>query len=123
MSKADIPATTNPDWGFWGSFRNCPDQAKAWATAIEAIGAATGCPAWAVRDFLDSPNGRHFADDVTNGLAEGLNLRGAVERAVTRWSGWRIGARLSKLTGIPRGLPYLTGLVCHFQVLGEEEAA
>jgi hypothetical protein len=33
--------------------------------------------------------------------------------------GWRIDRRTEREEGIPRGLPYLTGWVTHFQILDE----
>ncbi len=30
--------------------------------------------------------------------------------------GWRIGRRMERDTGIPRGLPYLTGLVTQMEI-------
>lgn len=56
--------TRNPDWGFFGTIRHHGEAEQAWALAIPAVAAATGCPEDAVRDFLDSHHGRHFADDV-----------------------------------------------------------
>jgi hypothetical protein len=43
-----------------------------------------------VRVFLDSRLGRHFADEVANGLWKGEALESAIEGAITRWMGWRI---------------------------------
>ena len=68
-----------------------------------------------MRDFLDSRHGRHFADDVANGLYAGLSLPEAVDAAVTRWMGWQIGRQTERDSGIPRGLPYLTGFVGHHE--------
>ncbi len=62
-----LPAN-NEEWGFWGTIRQHADATTAWPLAMQAIGAATRCPDWAVRDFLDSRFGRHFADEVTNEL-------------------------------------------------------
>jgi len=79
-TTATLP-TANPDWGFWGAIRHHADQAEAWRLAMQAIGAATACGETAVRDFLDSRFGRHLADDVGNGLSEGMNLAEAVDAA------------------------------------------
>ena len=46
-------------------------------------------------------------------------LEAAIEATIGRWQGWRIGRRNSRDEGIPAGLPYLTGWVTHFGVLGE----
>lgn len=72
-----------------------------------------------MRDFLDSRHGRHFADDVANGLWKGEALAPAIDAAIVRWMGWRIDRRMSRDTGIPQGLPYLTGLVEHYAIMAE----
>ena len=59
---------------------------------------------------------RHFADDVVNGLAAGRELDAAITAAVQRWMGWTIGRRTARETGIPIGLPYLTGFVIHCEI-------
>lgn len=109
--------TNNSEWGFSGTIRHHADQAEAWKLAMVAIQTATGCPDHAVRDFLDSTPGRHFADDVANGLFAGLTLAVATEAAITRWMEWKINRRTSRDTGIPSGLPYLTGFVTHFEIM------
>lgn len=111
-----ILQTANPDWGFFGTIRHHARPVEAWPLAMSAIAAATGCPDAAVRDFLDSRHGRHFADDVANGLFRGLDLSAAIETAVDRWMGWTIGRRTEREYGIPRGLPYLTGFVTHCDI-------
>ena len=108
--------TNNPDWGFFGTIRHHADSAAAWYLAMPGIQTATGCPDAAVRDFLDSTHGRHFADDVANGLFAGQPLAAAIDAAVARWMDWRISRRMSRDTGIPHGLPYLTGFVTHFEI-------
>ena len=111
--------TANEAWGFFGTIRHHADPAEAWPLAMSAIAAATRCPDAAVRDFLDSRHGRHFADDVANGLVAGLTLQGAIDAAVERWMGWTIGRRTERETGIPRGLPYLTGFVTLCEIEAE----
>jgi hypothetical protein len=111
--------TNNEAWGFWGTMRHHAEPDAAWPIAMQAIGTATGCADFAVRDFLDSRDGRHFADDVTNGLVRGLSLSAAIGAAVERWMGWRIGRRLSRATGIPQALPYLLGLVADCEIRSE----
>jgi len=110
-----ILASENEDWGFFATLRGHADQGEAWALAMQAVGRATGFSQEAVRDFLDSRHGRHFADEVANGLHAGLEPAAAIDAAVTRWMGWRIGRQTERDTGIPRGLPYLTGFVGHFE--------
>ena len=50
-----------------------------------AVLAATEGTAEGFRDFLDSRHGRHFADDVHNGVHAGLDLTAAIEAAIARW--------------------------------------
>jgi hypothetical protein len=87
------------------------------------IAEATGADLEAVRAFLDSRHGRHFADDVRNELHAGRPLADAIDAATQRWMGWTIGRHASKQYGIPRGLPYLTGFVVHAGIMAEDEAA
>jgi hypothetical protein len=114
-----IPATRNSGWGFFGTIRNDTDPERAWNIALPAIANATGCAETAVRDFLDSRYGRHFADEVANGLFRGLSLDAAIDAAIARWMGRRIGRRTARETGIPHDLPYLTGFVAHAEIEAE----
>lgn len=121
MTTTILP-TNNEAWGFWGAIgHQTPDRGEAWALATTAIGKATGGAPGAVQDFLDSRQGRHFADDVANELFAGLTLAHAIGAAVDRWMGWRIGERTEREHGIPRDLPYLTGWVMHWAILAETE--
>jgi hypothetical protein len=113
--------TTNPDWGFFGAVHHHADPDQSWALAMRAIGEATGCSEPAVRMFLDSRHGRHFADEVANGLAGVTTPETAIAKAITRWENWRVDRRASRETGIPHGLPLLTGLVVHFEIISEIE--
>ena len=110
-----ILQSENEGWGFFATLHGHADQGEAWALAMQAVGRATGLSQEAVRDFLDSRHGRHFADDVANGLHAGLGLAAAIDTAVTRWMDWRTGRGTERDTGIPRGLPYLTGFVGHHE--------
>ena len=114
---APLP-TNNEGWGFWGTVSRiehpAADVARAWRIASTEIAAATGGSPEGVRDFLDSRDGRHFADDIEGSLCDGVTLPRAIGVAVLRWQGWKIDRKLSRETGIPAGLPYLTGLVNHF---------
>jgi hypothetical protein len=111
---APLP-TRNEDWGFFGTITMLEDSradaGEAWPLAFRAIADATKAEPEAVRAFLDSRHGRHFADEVANGLARNLGLAEAIDAATARWMGWRISRRTSRETGIPAGLPYLTGFV------------
>src|SRR5690606_33487780 len=116
-------ASNNDAWGFWGTMSRIKDTAAdvavAWAIASRAIAQTTGGSPEGVRDFLDSRDGRHFADCVEGGLCDGRTLAGAIDAAIADFEGWRIDRKLSRQTGIPHGLPYLTGLVTHFAIMAE----
>ncbi len=112
-----IPATQNEAWGFWGTMNE--DASTAWPLAMAAIADATGEPLESVRIFLDSSHGRHFADEVRNGLHQGQTLADAIHAATQRWMGWTIGRQTSKQHGIPQGLPYLAGFVIHCAIVEE----
>jgi hypothetical protein len=114
--------SNNEAWGFYGTIRHHAEPVKAWPIAFGAVTDATGCSEIGVRDFLDSRHGRHFADDVANGLYDGIPLQQAVDAAIDRWMNWTINRRTSRETGIPRGLPYLTGWVTHFEIMTEAAA-
>ncbi|MCB5247239.1 MAG: hypothetical protein LHW57_04345 [Candidatus Cloacimonetes bacterium] len=121
MKQHNIPATQNEDWGFWGTM--IEHATTAWPMAMIAISSATGADFDATRAFLDSRHGRHFADDVQNGLFVGKTLQDAIDVATARWMGWTIGRGTSRDTGIPQGLPYLTGFVIHCGISEEQKAA
>ena len=121
MPNTILP-TANIDWGFFSTLGDHADQAEAWNLAMPAIQLVTGCPDTAVRDFLDSTQGRHFADDVANGLFRGLGLAAAIDAAVARWMAWTISRHTARETGIPHGLPYLIGFVTHFEVMADAAA-
>ena len=119
MTTTILP-TTNQPWGFWGTMGHAEaDQSQAWALATTAIAKATEGTPEAVRDFLDSRQGRHFADDVASELFNGRKLAEAVNAAVATWMAWKIDKQTQREYGIPRGLPYLTGWVIHHQLEAE----
>lgn len=70
----------------------------------------------AVRDFLDSRHGRHFADTVCDGLLSGKTLDEAIEAAVDQWQRWTTTRQMQREEGIPAGLPYLTGRVTDIEI-------
>jgi len=116
MANTSIPQTQNREWGFFGTISHHADPERAWDIALAFIAGITGCSPDATRAFLDSRHGRHFADEVSNHLATGQGLASAINAAATTWMGWRINARTAHETGIPRGLPYLTGYVLHAEI-------
>ena len=116
-TSTTIPEATVTDWGFWGSMKE--EAPAAWAIALPAIATITGCEPEAVRAFLDSRHGRHFADEVRNHLLRSKTLAAAIHAAIAQWMGWTIGRLISKQLGIPRGLPYLIGFVVHCEIMQE----
>ena len=122
MTSTTLP-TRNEAWGFFGTMQTASaDPMQAWNAASAMIAAATDASPEGVRDFLDSRHGRHFADDVANGLCTGAPLGAATDAAIDRWMGWRIDRKTSRDEGIPVGLPYLTGWFTYFQILDEMQA-
>jgi hypothetical protein len=111
MSNNAIPMTQNEAWGFWGTMGD--HASVAWPIAMTQVAEVTGEPPESVRAFLDSKQGRHFADSVQDGLASGLAMDAAVAKAIAKWMDWKIGRITARETGIPKGLPYLTGFVIH----------
>ena len=112
-----IPATQNHEWGFWGTMAE--HARTAWPMASKAIHDATDADRHAVRVFLDSRYGRHFADGVNGQMHGGASLTDAIAKTTAEWMGWRITRRMSRETGIPAGLPYLTGLVMNEAITAE----
>ena len=115
MTNSTLP-TANEAWGFYGTCGAFADAQAAWAIAFPAVLAATDGPPEGVRDFLDSRHGRHFADDVHNGLHAGLNLSVAIESAITRWMGRTIDRETAREIAMPKGLPYLKCFVLYFSL-------
>jgi len=120
-NDTNIPATQNEGWGFWGTMGG--HASVAWPLAMQAIAAATGEDFDNVRVFLDSRFGRHYADEVQDGLYTGKPMKEAIDAATQKWMGWTIGSRTSKDYGIPRGMAYLTGFVIHCAIIEEQETA
>ena len=123
MTTTILPSA-NLDWGYWGTISRidhdlAADPAKAWEIASRRIAEETTASPEGVRDFLDSRHGRHFADDVAGELSRGDTLKDAIDAAIARWMGWRIDRKTSRETGIPKGLPYLTGYANHYAIMAE----
>ena len=116
MTSTRLPETQNREWGFFGTISHHADPERAWDIALAFIAGTTGCSLDATRVFLDSRCGRHFADEVSNHLAAGKALASAINAATATWMEWRISVRTAYETGIPRGLPYLTGYVLNAEI-------
>ena len=121
MNSNTTPTTQNEAWGFWGTMGG--HASAVWPIAMTQISDVTGEPLESVRNFLDSKQGRHFADAVQDGLASHLSIEAAVAQAIAKWMDWKIGRITSSETGIPSGLPYLTGFVIQAQIFEEAQSA
>lgn len=126
-----ILPTRNPGWGFFGTMERAGESAEtAWQIASEeiadALDAHDGFGPEGIRDFLDSRDGRHFADmvagDIASAGAEGTTLRRAIKAAIANYQRWTISRDIERRDGIPAGLPYLTGWVIHYAILAEADA-
>ena len=127
--------TRNEAWGFFGTMRSEGESPEtAWDIASRLIAEATeaeqGYGPEGVRDFLDSRDGRHFADQVASAIhrrarglrvREGISLRDCITETVELQMRWTISRDIEREHGIPRGLPYLTGWVHHYAILAEAE--
>ena len=113
-----LPQTENEAWGFYGSMTDHGPR-EAWNLAMTAVSTATGAALDETRAFLDSRYGRHFGDEVTNLIAQGTSMQDAIEATTKTWMTWTIRKRTAEHTGIPQGLPYLTGFVTHAAIESE----
>lgn len=85
MDIDTTPTSCNYSWGFWGTIAMAGyDPASAWAAALPCLHDATDHDPYAIRDWLDSRAGRHFADQVVGSLTLGTELHDAIERAVAQ---------------------------------------
>ncbi|MDO3515291.1 hypothetical protein LG939_24975 (plasmid) [Ralstonia pseudosolanacearum] len=121
MTTTDqIPATRNEGWGFYGTMKGRADE--AWPLAMTTVSKATGSSFEAVRLFLDSAFGRHFADDICNALHGGQTLIDAIDATAAAWMQRKTNGGLSKIYGIPRDLPHLTAFVAASEIADELSA-
>src|SRR5829696_2120205 len=93
-------ASTNEARGFYGTIAQHAKPDQAWALAVAGITKRTGRCDQAVRDFLDSRYGRHFADEVAMGLCSGRDLPRAIDKPIERWTDRRIDAAIESELGI-----------------------
>ncbi len=103
--------------------QNAPemDIKAIWALTMDKLSQVVSTTSEAIRAFLDSRHGRHFADEVLNQLSgqnsEDLPL--AIDKAIALHMKWKISANHARETGIPKGLPYLVGLIWHEENIAE----
>ena len=98
-------ASKNEARGFYGTIEQYAEPDQACALAVAGITKSTGRCDQAVRDFLDSRYGRHFADEVAMGLCSWRDLPRAIDEAIERWMDRRIEAAIESELGIPGGSP------------------
>lgn len=84
----NIPKTDNAKHGFNGTIRR--EKRRAWDAAIVEFHKDTGANPFAIAAWLDSRNGRHFADKVNDLAAtfrtfEDHTIEDAVEACVRRY--------------------------------------
>jgi hypothetical protein len=94
------------------------------AAVFVAIQSETNAPEAAVRAFLDSRHGQHFADGLQYGLFDtqiGPDIRAIAAQEVARWQGWSIDRQTERMFGIPHGWPYLTGWVEYYSVIKDDQ--
>ena len=111
--------TQNQDWGFWGTMGE--HAASAWPIAFDCVLSATQAEPDAVRAFLDSRHGRHFADGVNNQMHLRASLPGAIAKTIAEWMSEKITRSTSRETGIPFGLPLLVGFVINEGITSEAQ--
>lgn len=117
-TNATIPATRNAAFGFFGTMNEL--AVAAWPLAMTAISEVTDESLDAVRAFLDSSHGRHFADDVHNAMHDGLALAAAIDAATRRWMHFRLSVWTRRQYGLPAGLAYLTTFVIHCDITSHD---
>ena len=111
MTNSTLP-TTNEDWGFFGTAAGFTDADKAWEIAFPEIAKVTMGSAEGVRDFLDSRHGRHFADDVHNGIHAGLKAHRSAGGAKGARGPMPLGSRVA--AGRRRSTPLSMSSGDHF---------
>ena len=80
-------STQNETHGFWGTMGG--HASVAWPIAMTQVAQATNEPFESIRAFLDSKQGRHFADSVQDGLASSLAINDAVAQAIVATAAFR----------------------------------
>lgn len=122
-TEKEVLPTENPQWGFWGTISDSENPEvkapDAWVLAMGLITEATKQPGEVVRAFLDSKDGRYFADEVGNFLHEGQSLPDAIAAATKRWM---VPANKSaSFSHIPDGVTYL--MACVLEHVKDEAGA
>lgn len=83
LAESVLP-TENEAWGFYGTidtqYSNESSTKEAWNIAFVEVQKATGWNDKFVRDWLDSKDGRHFADQCID-FGAGKNPKDAISQA------------------------------------------
>ena len=97
------PQTQNLIFGFYGTMHLAGfNAASLWDTAVSAIKRATLHEDIAdIAAWLDSKDGRHFADYVVDGLRQDKPVNAAVNAAVRCWMAMRPDAETVGRHGVP----------------------
>ena len=72
--------------------------------------------------LIDPPEGmacRKIAQQQLMACVPAASVPDAIAKTTAEWMGWRITQRTSRETGIPAGLPYLTGFVINEGIAAE----
>lgn len=138
MTRTNLP-TGNPSFGFYGTVTRAPERdatsdaiwneacAAIWHTLPFTLGPiiATDTAAEAIRNFLDSRDGRHFADAVI-GRLQTSPLCNTMSKAIIdtahAWQAIPVSKQSCAATGIPQGTPFLEGMILHYAILADAAA-
>jgi hypothetical protein len=71
----------------------------------------TGCSSADAAGFLESVEGRHFADGVVAAIRNGVELESAIKVTAARWMAWDTDAGTARGAGLCPGLPLLLASV------------
>lgn len=131
MIHASEPLETqNRCWGFFGTIERAGHEPGAvWRLASTLIARSTGVDdpntygPEGVRDWLDSRDGRHFADRVIGNLTFAptgcISLERATMAAIETYQCWKTDRAMTRTLGIPAGLPFLSAMVQHYAIEAE----
>jgi hypothetical protein len=122
--------TQNRRWGFFGTIERAGHEPEAaWRLASTLIARSTGADdpntygPEGVRDWLDSRDGRHFADRVAGNLkvapSSCVSLEQTIMAAIETYQGWKTDRAMTRILGIPAGQPYLSALVQYYAIEAE----
>ncbi len=108
-----IPQTQNLIFGFYGTMHLAGVNAPAaWEAAVHAIERATLHEERAdIAAWLDSKDGRHFADYIVDGLRQDKPINAAISSAVRTWMAMQPDAEMVRQYGVPADTPYLVAVL------------